>query len=84
VEHVSRYFRSGLSHLASALEKAVEVANENRITDRHLWIAFELLQADVERAIDLAAKIARTIGAVSPRARGADAAPVACSLVRTV
>jgi len=51
-----------LSHLPSALEKAVEVAKQNQITDRHLWIGFELLQADVQRANDLATKIAHTIG----------------------
>lgn len=51
-----------LSHLPSALEKAVEVAKQNNITDRHLWIGFELLQADVQRANDLATKIAHTIG----------------------
>ena len=58
-----------LSHLPLALEKAVELAKQNHITDRHLWIGFEIFEADAAAANALATKIAHEIG-------GANAQPV--------
>jgi hypothetical protein len=42
-----------LTHLPAALEKAVELAKQNHITDRHLWIGFEIREADAEKATSL-------------------------------
>jgi hypothetical protein len=51
-----------LNHLPAALEKAVELAKQNHITDKHLWIGFELREVDVAVANELAAKVAHQIG----------------------
>ncbi len=51
-----------LSQLPAALEKAVELAKKNRITDRHIWLGFEIPQADAAAANELAATIATAIG----------------------
>lgn len=58
-----------LNHLPTAVEKAVELAKQNHITDRHLWIGFEILEADAAKANQLATTIAHAIG-------GANAEPV--------
>jgi len=51
-----------LSSLPAALEKAVELAKQNHITDRQIFCGIYLREAEAANAATLAAEIAHEIG----------------------